>query len=1596
MESSSSSSKVTVEYFDPSSVYPLISSSLLARLPLRNLHWKSTTRPLRSIASLHVELIPHERPALPPPSQSTPDVSNTAESRESTASQDDGAAAAARPRPGGRSSTEPQHLANVTSIPIQAPPKERRHQIPGLRQTPYLKLYLLRCDDNDSYKTNARRQVREWIKTHTTPSNPSSSVTAQENHDAFEWLIVHVVLPSAFTSAHTSVTGGPGSGVIERRSSTRWPGRGASTVLEKVKADFNGSSKSGLDRVAQIRLHQTDIPPHLLPDSISSTDTQSDEAQQDPETAWSDFVSKLRSLILTSFDRRVGQYEEDIRQRDAQRHLPGWNFCTFFILKEGLARGFESVGLLEDALVGYDELAVGLDAIVPDIVSPEGEIRGSIFNPYTQELRQQAQTAWASMKRRASRDDSGDDELDAGWDKEVDNMIPLDDNRKKYRDLILSNNISLFDFRCYLFARQMSLLLRQANASLSRAELRIRLNVDLEVLTEGTDLNTRPPSAGRIGVGDGSEDVLMLAELCKRAVQFIPGIARIMRADLWTAFKEVIDDEERQEVTQIVDHIVCSWISSSVRQILAETCTAALPIAPSTLLGTQASSAKMLAHGGMGSEPKSIMPEPKTMMHPARRGSLTPRQDGPLVPPSIPPRVSSAHRGETLASGVEELAFYRAELFLLQRNALKLLGASRGWSTDLGELYENELHPMENVSLDDDKPARTNRSNEETMANKTGGGKAGVDDPLLRGALESRDAFYRLYEVLSDRILRHFGVAAKAELMEATLADLAVLKYRQGDLATAAGYFSRLEPFYTERGWSVIGTSMLQIHAQCLKKLDRKADSIRVLLELLGRSVAAEKKAIARRRDGRSLPRRSQNAKGDLHEDDVVLADGYLLELQTYSKELPRNLTISLSKYFGDLNVDTYPEHYPDRDGFQLRVRITHLLPDDLAIDQVQVRLVAASGNYIQDIWLESVEASMLTRGVNSVWVGTHAVVPGSYIASQITIVAGKLHFTHDVLSNVDAPATPIASTTSRSAFSISTKKSSIITYFPRSSALSAKVESPRRHSLDESAVVDVTVSTGWNHVDQAELRIRAATAGLRLQTANLHESEGRVQITSRPRPGVLELGRLGAERTIRFKVPYAVEKDLPEISVKVEIEYTTSKGRFFYSSLSSIAVPLPLGVNVQDIFTTDALFSTFAISTASSVPIRLLKATLHARKPFDVQSPPPWSTPLLVFPQQPASLICKITRTATADRLSVPAARSSTRLALVIDYRCLDEEVATVVESVFRDALHDGPHEDLSCLLLPALRSRLRSQLMPADLERIGLLGEVPPGAFDSMRWDEPLKALPPDQARAVRGWLKKWHEQHLPIWLSSDAASTSNRTLTLPVEVPQVPVVHTVDLVLVDHEGKPLTSSPTATVGHLLAAELHLEHTRLWDAPGVSTSEAIDLVYEIQGDSETWLVGGRRRGHFRAKAKEQVRFPVMLLPLRPGHLLLPNVTVQAVGADDGTSEGSGTARVSSQLTQSTLPVDGSRIDPSIARTGASKTTSSIRSETHNRSQAQMVLVLPDIQSTTVRLDPQSSSTAGSKVTLVDTAGRVDGSKQDLPASSWLWSTGMMEEGSA
>lgn len=176
---------------------------------------------------------------------------------------------------------------------------------------------------------------------------------------------------------------------------------------------------------------------------------------------------------------------------------------------------------------------------------------------------------------------------------------------------------------------------------------------------------------------------------------------------------------------------------------------------------------------------------------------------------------------------------------------------------------------------------------------------------------------------------------------------------------------------------------------------------------------------------------------------------------------------------------------------------------------------------------------------------------------------------------------------------------------------------------------------------------------------------------------------------------------------------------------------------------------------------------------------------------------------------------------------------------------------------------------------------------------------------------------------------------------------MVHTAELVL----NKP---DVHAAVGQMISAELSLKHTRRW-CPADHQENAggpLDFSYEIHANPEHWLVGGRRRGNFSATDGETKSFAVLLLPQKPGHLLLPGVEIKTF--------------VPAQAPKQSAP-------PNPANTVVYPIQKrQIPGEVDYRNHGETVLVLPDLQKTTVSMGSSTSGSHGGS-RLVDSERRVE-----------------------
>lgn len=462
--------------------------------------------------------------------------------------------------------------------------------------------------------------------------------------------------------------------------------------------------------------------------------------------------------------------------------------------------------------------------------------------------------------------------------------------------------------------------------------------------------------------------------------------------------------------------------------------------------------------------------------------------------------------------------------------------------------------------------------------------------------------------------------------------------------------------------------------------------------------------------------------------------------------------------------------------------------------------------------------------------------------------------------------------------------------------AFDLKLFSSKYMHLARNRSLEIELSPGRNNVTNGALHVRAATAGLRLQTSAATVIDGDLEISDTSEAGIIRFGAMNSNSTSRLRLPFNLEHEVSDISLKLEVSYTTKDGDFVFAINPSLSIVLPLGVNVQDVFKHKALYSRFTISSSTSSPLRLLSTKLENSDVFQAECGAALTRSLVIFPRQPASILYKITKSPSKPPKSSSGKGPKAALSLVLHYICLEEEIENAVSLSLTKFFGETELNSYLRLIIPTIISVLRRRMSPDDIEHAAVLSEVQTPILSTIRWHDHFSGVGcttegnKDAATLLEEAVGKWMEKNpripfLPVSMD-EAAISATRSIIIPVEVPPVTVVHTANLKLLD---TPLisTSTPVVPATQPISALLVIKWTRLWDtqtpeSKSSQKSEDLEFVYDVSGSSDTWLIGGRRRGHFKIHAdqKKTLSFPVVLIPLREGILPYPLVDIKPSSA--------------------------------------------------------------------------------------------------------------------
>lgn len=364
---------------------------------------------------------------------------------------------------------------------------------------------------------------------------------------------------------------------------------------------------------------------------------------------------------------------------------------------------------------------------------------------------------------------------------------------------------------------------------------------------------------------------------------------------------------------------------------------------------------------------------------------------------------------------------------------------------------------------------------------------------------------------------------------------------------------------------------------------------------------------------------------------------------------------------------------------------------------------------------------------------------PAWYVLNQVMILCGNVLFVHSLSPPSDS--SPFAKARYSGVSELSNRRRFLLWPHPRS--LEARVSHSENTHLDRSKSVVVKISSGQNNITQGRLSLRAASAGLRLHTAQAEVRDDKLTITDKSKPGIISFGRLHSNTTVEINVPYNLESDFKGIIVRPEVTYVTERGEFVYACASKISTSLPITINVRDVFKKNALFSTFTVGIANSVPVRILKYTVEGNEDYSVASQNIDRGGHDIFIHQPLSLVSKIHRKSRGERDWDPKEAMQKKLLLHVEYRCLDQDILLLAETICSNTIAATPLQKFSRLVVPAFLSTLHSRFSSQQLETAGLLREIEVGTFEEYSWSSSIiDGLPPDIGEELSRWIRSWHE--------------------------------------------------------------------------------------------------------------------------------------------------------------------------------------------------------------------------------------------------------------
>ncbi|KPV71634.1 uncharacterized protein RHOBADRAFT_56475 [Rhodotorula graminis WP1] len=786
----------------------------------------------------------------------------------------------------------------------------------------------------------------------------------------------------------------------------------------------------------------------------------------------------------------------------------------------------------------------------------------------------------------------------------------------------------------------------------------------------------------------------------------------------------------------------------------------------------------------------------------------------------------------------------KAELLELAKKQLDKIGMGAG--------HLPAVHPF-SMSFNESAPSTSStRPGTPSSATRSLQSPTRTTPPVTRqdliAAMGDEGTFDRLYTNLASRTAQAYQASGRRRSAAKVSAFLAALEHHRQHLAAAQKHYSALPVHYTDSRWTSIDAFLLSRCTELQHALDMPRDRLLSTLALVRAGVTY---------GGRTWGLEALVEEGaEVHSQNEECARRLMRDVYDLSATLTKDFAAVAFPTFEITLKEDSGARAPDEDGMTAVVSVRNVLPCEVRVDEVRLKLATAAG---EQVWLTS-GSCVLRPGSTPVTVFCPTSVSG-----RLTLELSQLRFSRIIFQYSHRPPSTRNLAPDPRIVPTAPGKQPSLFLAPDHQAVVVSTDEPDSVHLDREREIIVVADPGRNSVTRISLRLVVATPDVHLAAPDaqlVDEGKGAQARLGRSETNdTLVLEGLRPFEPVRVKVPLRGNIVSPIVEFTVIAEYATAKRpstRRTLRSTFAYSIALPLAVNVQDYFRKHCLLSKFSVTTDGMHALKVRSAHMQAPKKVTVKACRPESDkPVILAPAQTANFLFKMT---CDDPSSV-----KDPLRLVLSYSSTEHRLRTRVRSTALATLSSSTLVPLQRWIVAALLSDAFSS---TDVEAYCADESLEHLSFDERTWRRRMelclvgKEVEDEVLAAVR-----------QVYTALQATASVDppglwRTLEIPLELPALNVLNLVRI-------SPAVSR--VEVGQAIPATLTIQPTFHWSRAelGEADEREIRLVWSVVANPGEWVVGGQARGEFVAQDGQLLSIPFTLIPLRPSSLFLPSISI-------------------------------------------------------------------------------------------------------------------------